>query len=281
LAQIHTYQTHTNFKNLNIFVLASGSLLFSGYLLRSEFDWKVFVILFWCNLSGVFLIYRLNDCIDQAADLKFNLSYFFSYRLHQFAVAQFVLVAIPAALFYLNIFTLYVLSGAALIGIIYSLSFKINGKLFRIKNVFLLKNILIGFVWGSIILIGAGNINHGIVFALFLFSSVQVVIGSLIRDVPDLEKDRVSGVKSLPVVLGLKKTFWFMYVVNLISLGIILIYPTKPLIILAIVVVIWRFMNLFFLQKNTTSVLWGQKMNLLTCVLIGVITFMVRFYEFN
>lgn len=281
LNQPQAYLPRTNFKKLNLFGLASGSLLLSGFLLRPEADWKILVILIWCNLSGVFLIYRLNDCIDQDADLKFNLSYFFSYRLHQLVVGQFILLAIPAAFFYLDFFTLQILSVSALAGTIYSLSFKLNGKLFRIKNVFLLKNSLIGTVWGALILIGAGNLNPPLILSLFVFTSLQVVIGSLIRDVPDLEKDKNSGVKSLPVVLGLKPTFWFMQTANVLSVFSGFLCDWHPLMFTLIpTIVLWRLTNIIFLQKNTKSVLWGQQVNLLTCVLIAVIILTYRIYEF-
>ena len=282
MIQTNQYPNRTNFKKLNLFVLASGSLLLSGFLLRPELDWKILAILLWCNFSGVFLIYRLNDCIDQDADLKFNLSYFFSYRLHQFVVAQFILLAIPAAFYYLDFFTLKILASSAMAGTIYSLSFKLNGKLFRIKNVFLLKNTLIGIVWGALILIGSGDLKHPILISLFIFTSVQVVIGSLIRDVPDLEKDRMSGVKSLPVVLGLKNTFSFMYVVNFLSIFIGYLCDWHPVMVAVITgAVLWRFINIAFLQKNTKSVLWGQQINLLTCFLIALIILMYRIYEFT
>lgn len=280
--QAQAYLPRTNFKKLNLFVLASGSLLLSGYLLRSEPDWKILTILLWCNLSGVFLIYRLNDCIDQDADLKLNLSYFFSYRLHQFVVAQFIVLTIPAALFYLDLFTLKILAASALAGTIYSLSFKLNGKLFRIKNVFLLKNSLIGIVWGALILIGAGELKHPALLSLFVFTSVQVMIGSLIRDVPDLEKDKISGVKSLPVVLGLKPTFWFMHAANLLSVLSGFLCEWNPMMIVIIAsIFIWRLVNIIFLQRNATSILWGQRVNLMTCVLIAVIILMYRIYEFT
>lgn len=256
--------------------------MLSGFLLRPEMDWKIFSILLWCNLSGVFLIYRLNDCIDQDADLKFNLSYFFSYRLHQIVVAQFILLAIPAATFYLDFFTLKILTVSALTGTIYSLSFKVRGKLFRIKNVFLLKNSLIGLVWGALILIGSGQLNHPVLLSLFVFTSVQVLIGSLIRDVPDLEKDKISGVKSLPVVLGLKKTFWFMHSVNFLSIlsGFLCNWHAMMITLIALIVS-WRFANIVFLKKNTSSILWGQYVNLITCILIAVIILMFRIYEFT
>ena len=109
---------------------------------------------------------------------------------HKFFVLQFVLVIIPLAFFYVSTFTFSVLGMAATIGFLYSVKFNSGKKSFRIKNVFLLKNVLIGLVWGSLVLAGYGEVPNHEILMLFFFCSLQVMIGSLIRDLHDLSSNK-------------------------------------------------------------------------------------------
>ncbi|MBK9192582.1 MAG: UbiA family prenyltransferase [Crocinitomicaceae bacterium] len=181
---------------------------------------------------------------------------------------------IPLCLYFLNVFTFLVLSVISLMGVFYSLSFHYGKKLFRIKNVFLLKNIFIGIAWGSLILIGSGEFSDPVIKTLFLFSSVQVMIGSIIRDVPDEEKDKAAGVKSFPVVLGKKNTFIALHIFNFASWLTVLVWAFEGKFKwILLIVVLWRLINLIGLNLKNNSAFWGQKFNLFTCVLIFLISF--------
>lgn len=274
-----TQNSSIKFKKLFLFYLASTALLISGALYTKELDWQILLFLVYCNFNGVFLIYRLNDCIDQHKDLKLNLKSFFDYKLHQWMVIQFLVILIPLAFLLLPAFSLYTLVIGGVVGSFYSLSFNIGKKQFRIKNVFLVKNILIGLVWGALVLVGAGHISTEEVMVLFGFASIQVVIGSMIRDVPDIEKDRSSGVKSLPVVLGIPFTFSFMHSLNVLGLLLLYLLDWNSLWLAGFgAVVIWRAINLIMLQKDNESRFWGQTFNLLACVFIFLVTLIFRFY---
>lgn len=239
------------------------------------------VLLLLCCLFGIFLIYRLNDCIDQDADFKFNLRHFFSYRIHTFITLLLFVLLIPFCFYFLSSFTLIVLSVISIMGVLYSLSFRFGDKLFRIKNVFLLKNVFIGIAWGSLILIGAGEYSGEVLLTLFIFASVQVLIGSIIRDVPDENKDRTAGVKSLPVVFGSKWTFFALHVINFASLAAALLseFP-KYFLFLFGYVVTWRFINILFLNVRKDSAFWSQFFNLSTCVLILILVYIFKINGF-
>jgi 4-hydroxybenzoate polyprenyltransferase len=267
------------FKKLHLFYLASAALLSAGWMMSLDMDFGLFAFLLYCNFNGIFLVYRLNDCIDQDKDLKLNLKTFFSFRLHQFIVFQFVLVLMPLAFILLPTFSLFALAFGAVIGSFYSLSFNLGKKQFRIKNVFLLKNILIGLVWGALVLIGAGHVATQEVMVLFGFTTIQVLIGSMIRDVPDIDKDKDSGVKSLPVVVGMPFTFSFMHTLNLLSIAIVYLLEWDVLWVVGLgSVILWRLINLVMLQRDHENRFWGQTFNLMCCVLIFLITLIIKFY---
>ena len=171
-------------------------------------------------------------------------------------------------------FVFIALSIAAITGPLYSISFKIGGSIFRFKNVFIVKNLLIGLIWGSLVLIGAGQIDDALIQLIFIFASVQVFIGGIIRDIPDLEKDKQSGVKSLPVVLGIPVTILVIHLANL-SLLFYCIFQKfeQPLLIFITIPTAWRAMNIYLLGLAPNNNNWSQWMNLFTCVLI-LLTFL-------
>lgn len=227
----------------------------------------VILLLLTC-FSGVYAIYRLNDFIDSEWNLRNNLRFFFKERNHVFFTLIFAGVIIPLALIYLPWTTFVLLGISGLIGALYSLKFTYNTRIFRIKNTFILKNLSIGLVWGNLVLIGVGNLNQPMIIEIFIFTCLQVFIGSVIRDIPDIEKDRSSKVQTLPIVLGVPKTLVLLQILNMLSLLVCLGgYPIQ-LLIIVVPAVLWRALTLVILRKNENSVLWGQYANLFTCTLI-------------
>jgi len=165
-----SYLATVRFKKLTLFFLASSALISSGFLLGNHLNFEGLLLLIYCNLTGLFLIYRLNDCIDQSAGLSLNINHFFQHQLHKIMVVQFVVLLLPLAFIWFRNFSFMVLGIAALVGMFYSLSFTIIGKQFRLKNVFILKNILIGLAWGGLILIGSGTLEAENLIGLFSFT---------------------------------------------------------------------------------------------------------------
>lgn len=257
------------FKPLRNFMAAALSLVLAGVTLNPESNTISIFTLFWITFSGVFIIYRLNDFIDQSRNFKFSVKLFLKNKLHLAMVIQWVLLLIPFTLFYLSEFRFYLLVAIFLLGLLYSINFKINNFTFRIKHIFLLKNIFIGLGWGGLILFGANNYSSG-TFHLFSFAAIQVLIGSIIRDIPDIEKDRIEKVHSLPVTFGVNKTIIFLHCINILQL--IFFYQISY-----IAVIIWREIVLFGVQKRNNDILWTQKFNLLTCGMILLWTHLAKF----
>ncbi|MCH2233233.1 MAG: UbiA family prenyltransferase [Crocinitomicaceae bacterium] len=230
-------------------------------------------------ITGVFLVYRLNDSIDQHHDLKFNIRKFWGNPLHKVCIIQFVFILIPASLYFLSSFTFWVMAIAAVAGFIYSITLHINGKKFRIKNVFIVKNLFIGLAWGALVFIGAGGYSNPLTIAFFIFASVQVFIGSVIRDIPDFKKDIENNVKSLPVVLGIKNTIYGMKLLNITSVASVYFIEWDDNIMFVIsAVIVWRLVNLRLLYKGENIKFWSQTFNLATCVLIYLGAVFLEFY---
>lgn len=273
--------TKITYKSLTLFHLAAISLLICGIILSSNKNLPSNLLLVWCCFCGVFAVYRLNDFIDSEENLKNNLIHFFKNTLNLIFTLQFFLIVLPLSFLFLPLFTFVVLAASGLLGALYSIKFHFGKTVFRIKNTFILKNSTIGISWGALILIGAGNFTDPIVQSLIIFTVIQVFIGSVIRDIPDVEKDVLNKVRSIPIVLGINETIYLMIVLNLISiLAIFLAQESKNLWITFILVSVWRMITLLGIKSDYSSKFWSQTANLLTCTLLLCIFFLTTlFYE--
>jgi len=265
------------YKKYILFFIAALSLLLSGILVGDTIDYKEIFLLVCSIVLGVFWVYRVNDVIDFDENLKFNIFSFFSNKFHVL-YSLFILILIIFGTFLFGLFRFQVFAFVGLLGFIYSVSCNIFNKSFRLKNVFFFKNLSIGLAWGALVLIGSGSINSRESLVVFLLATIQVFIGSMIRDIPDLDKDLKQNVKSFPVVIGIENTILFMHIVNLSSFSILLL-SSFSMFILITVVVAWRFVNLVMLQKNPFSNFWGQYFNLMTCTLIFIVVLIDKLWN--
>lgn len=234
----------------------------------------------WCGICGVFIIYRFNDIIDQTHDLRFNVNRLLHNKLNLFFIIQFVFISFPVLLNLLSPFRVHILLSICFLGILYSINFRFMKKNYRIKNIFILKNLFIGILWGGLILAGAGHANSNLIIGLFAFACIQVLIGSTIRDIPDIDRDKLNNVNSFPAVLGINNSILLLHGFNIFSiiLGFI-IEPQNEFLLLMGITVAWRFYVLFKIKKQSDSKIWTQTFNLLTCFLIFIISLLQFIYE--
>ena len=273
-----TTQEMTAYKSLGLFYVAANSLLLAGQLLNATWSWEQFLLLQWCGFTGVFMIYRFNDIIDHSENFRFNLRRVLSSRIHVLCLIQFFFFTIPAILFLLSDLRMVLLFSTCFLGLLYSVNVRIRSKNYRIKHLFLVKNALIGTLWGGMILIGANALAGELVVALFVFTSIQVMTGSIIRDLPDTETDRKDGVRTLPVVLGIPRSIVAIHCFNLASLAAgWFLFPDSNFLLLMVVIVSWRAFTVLKVARNPKEPLYSNTFNLLTCFLIFMILFIQHY----
>lgn len=274
LKTLGALSTEIKFKPLYLFFIASNSLLLAGSIVTHTWNISQILLIQWCGICGIFLIYRFNDFIDQTHNFRFSIRRFLSIKLHILVIAQLLFVTFPLALYLLSEFRIAMLVSICMLGILYSLNFSFNQKNYRIKNIFLVKNIFIGFAWGSLILVGAGVFFDKLVLGLFIFTSIQVVIGSIIRDIPDIEKDKTDHVSSIPAVFGTMASLYILHALNFFSLlAGALILRSNEFLFFMLLIIMWRFITFLKIQENNDTIVWSQICNLLTCLLILIIIF--------
>ena len=276
---VKNIKAEINYKNLLWFYIASVSLLVSGFIISYNQPLSTLFTLIWCIISGLFLIYRFNDYVDQDVELRFNIYHFLYLPLNLIMFLQLIFITIPITVYLIEKETLYVLSLSSVLGFLYSVNFQFNNRSFKLKNVFFVKNALIGIVWGSLVLIGSNNIFQTNIIPLFLYASIQVFIGGVIRDIPDLKKDKSNNVKSFPVVLGTNFTINILHLINFMSI-ILIFFNYNNLLIFTVFLIpfIWRSCNLLLLNSLSNNLTITEWMNLFTCVLILISTIISAYF---
>lgn len=273
--------TEIKFKPLFLFFIASNSLLLAGSTISHSWSIPQLLLLQWCGICGIFLIYRFNDFIDQAHSFRFNIRRFLRIKLHILVIAQLIFITFPLAIHYLSGFRIITLTTIGILGILYSLNFPFKGRNNRIKNIFLIKNISIGFAWGSLILVGADGLNQRFTMALFLFTSLQVVIGSMIRDIPDTARDKTDHVRTLPALFGIGATLKVLHTLNIASVvPAFIVYNNNGFLVFMLLIITWRFISFIKINKQNNSLLWTQTYNLLTCFFILIILLVQYLFDY-
>ena len=264
------------FKPLNFFFIAANSLVATGLLTKSEQTLGEWLFLIWGGITGIFLTYRFNDFIDGHPKLEFDFKEFFMIRSHQFFTFQLLFILVPFSFLFLSEFRIFVLASSGFLGFLYSVNFRIGHIPIRLKNIFLLKNALIGVCWGSLVLVGADRYDHDIILSLFLFSTIQVLIGSSLRDFTDIKQDTIEYVRSLPVTIGESNALVVLGLLNILS-GVIswVILGLDQWIVPMAVTILWRFFLLWKVYTANEKRYWCQKMNLLTCFIIFLGSFFI------
>ena len=114
------------------------------------------------------------------------------------------------------------------------------------------------------------------VLTLSLFVSFQITIGSSIRDMQDIEKDRVMGIRTIPMVLGESKSILLYTALNVLSLLALTLSPLDPIVMWVVLMVFaWRILHLIMLRTVRNREFWCQTYNILmgTYVLCLILIF--------
>jgi len=91
-------------------------------------------------------------------------------------------------------------------------------KFSRLKEIPLIKNIVVSMTWASMtfVLVFFLSLNITIaVWIVFIFLFLRFFINTVMFDVRDTVGDRIFNIRTLPVALGIKKTKYILYGINL------------------------------------------------------------------
>lgn len=254
-------------KLILLFIIATQSLLLSGFYLANETDFYQLFFTSLIGINGTILIYGFDFGYGAGKSISTYLKNSRNHKFQSFFLLQLVLVSFPLSLSFLSWNRLVIIGIIGLLGLIYSLPITLNGKEFRFKRVLLVKNGFIGFAWGALILVGAGTFELTNAYLFFWFMSLQIFVGSIARDCADLEHDKKMGVQTLPLKLGLKWTVLFLQLANALTGLVLLAFPISTAIATIVGLnVFWRGLVIYKVSKNKDSMFWTQTLNILACL---------------
>jgi 4-hydroxybenzoate polyprenyltransferase len=114
-----------------------------------------------------------------------------------------------------SVFALLILTIPLIVGVFYSV--KISSRLPRLKEVTGAKSILVALSWsvtGSLLPLSTQAVDLQRVCLVFSYVFIQVLVNTVLFDVLDTKGDLVTGIKTIPALLGLGQTRVFLMLAN-------------------------------------------------------------------
>ena len=178
-----------------------------------------------------FSVYNLNRKTDEDEDeINHFKRYAFTKKyakvLMNLSLATYIVAFLIAGMY--GIMAVVITAIPLVNGILYSIPFLPRGFRYRrLKDIPFVKNIIVGIAWAVPVallpVLCAGLPLGEMTIAVGLFFFLLSFIDSTVFDIRDVKGDAETGVQTIPVILGIKKTRILLSVMNLAGIGIILI----------------------------------------------------------
>jgi 4-hydroxybenzoate polyprenyltransferase len=128
---------------------------------------------------------------------------------------------------------------------------RISPHIPRLKDIPVMKNLLVAFIWASLItaLVAWGKADFlGIAFISY-FLLTKSFINTVLYDVRDVEGDRKNGVRTIPVLMGIGWTTVILLALNSTLLFCLLLLP-GPWQLAAAMLAIYGYIYILFFNKG-------------------------------
>ncbi len=254
-------------KSMRYLMFAALCVTWTGFTFNSESNYLNFFVATLNTILLVLFVYGFDDVMD--SDVNFN--YFKNPAVRWLGIST--LFSIAATYIALGITSAISALLILVIGTLYSFRHDRDHFNIRLKSFFILKNFLIGVGWGLLVLLGSNHFSIESVFITFLFFTLQVTIGSIIRDMDDIEEDRKNKIPTFPIVLGIRNTMFALHGINALSLlvlfwGTMLSSELTSLWYLWISIVFYRFGLIEVIRQKNMSPYLLQQANIMACGLV-------------
>lgn len=190
----------------SIFIALIGLLLpYSTFLLYNiNIDFNLLLSSFLLTFT-VYSLDKLSNIEEDSISLPERAGFISRHKkIFIYATVASYIIALSLA-FLKNILALFVILFPLCMGLIYSI--KISNV--RLKDIPALKNISIAASWavvGTFLPLAVSSEHFPPIALIFYFVFIKCFINTVLFDVRDIEGDSVNGVRTIPVIFGLKKT---------------------------------------------------------------------------
>ena len=206
----------------SIFLAFNGALVvvFASALYGIPVSFNVLLAAFLATFS----VYCLNMVTDSKED-AINRSSGGSNRTLFFLVPSVASLIISLAIgLSIGVFALAILLAPLAIGFLYSV--KLSKSIPRLKEVVGVKSLVVAFSWaitGTFLPMATGPVFTIKELMVFIYIFAQILVNTIVFDVLDTKGDAASGIVTVPVALGRRKTRTLLFSINAL-LGIWLIF---------------------------------------------------------
>ncbi|MEM2935029.1 MAG: UbiA family prenyltransferase [Candidatus Thermoplasmatota archaeon] len=161
---------------------------------------------------SIYSLNRLTDIEEDASNLPDRVNFIQSKKIIILFLSLFSYILAIFLGGIKNKYTIPIFLIPFLMGLIYSI--KISS--FRLKDLFLAKNLTVSISWALSSALLPYVFERNIVFAgmIFIFLFIKCFVNTVIFDVRDVKGDRKVRANTIPVVLGVKKTMKILLFVN-------------------------------------------------------------------
>jgi 4-hydroxybenzoate polyprenyltransferase len=192
--------------------LNSALVVFLGFFLYGT---EICLATLLAAFLATFSVYGLNKATDKAED-AINRPEIASKNPKYYLIPSLVALILSLGIGLLDgPWTDLVLVAPLLVGLFYSVRF--SKKVPRLKEVTGVKSILVAFSWaftGSLLPALMKPVHYELVLLVFVYIFFSLLVNTVLFDVLDLKGDQVSGVRTIPLVLGLRMTKIFLILMN-------------------------------------------------------------------
>lgn len=206
----------------SLFLALSGALVV--LLSYSLYEVTISIQIILIGFLAIFSIYGLNKVTDKTED-SINRPEIASKKTIFYLVPSIVSLTVSITLGFINgLKVLLITLTPIIVGIIYSI--KILPFIPRLKEIAGVKSLAVAFCWaftGSLLPVATQLVPIEKIFLVFSFIFIQLLVNTIIFDMIDVDGDAFSGLKTIPLVLGKRKTKNLLLIINSL-LGIWLTY---------------------------------------------------------
>lgn len=197
----------------SIFIALNASIVaaFSSLLYGVEVKPIILLIAFLATFS----VYNMNRATDRAEDsinrpraASRNILFFLVSSMIASASCLLLSASVGAQ-------ALSVIVTSLIVSIFYSV--KLSPSTPRLKEIVGLKSVLVAFSWGftgALLPASSQAVDVTKIVMAFTYVFIQILVNTILCDVRDMDGDRASGVKTLPIALGLSATRKLLFIVN-------------------------------------------------------------------
>ena len=228
-----------------------GSLGFVGsimIILDLPFAWEPILITYLIPQ----IIYTYNHFKELKSDINTNpeRAKYLEKKVAYFPliVFSYIIILFATALFFTNWQILLYITLLTIGGILYTTCFKkLTSKIICFKNTY------IALSWALTVFIPLlyYSLSFNVFFLLFfLFVFFRAILNTIFFDIKDIEEDQLKKLKTLPVIIGKRRTLKVLNIINLFSfVPIIIGILIEGVPFFVIILVVFYFYSLYYLVE--------------------------------